>query len=489
MTYSEILKSNDELRLKLQHQNEYNILVLSTIVVNQQKEILECALREQGINASVTIGEYDNILQESSSKLNQDAIIIFWEAANFIEGLSYRADLLSAAKLQDIVIKVKAEITSVLKNLSEIPVVIFNTFSSMPFTNNYLRKNAFEELCHVLNTFILEIAPPNLVIVNIDKIYATLSLEKSIDWRYWYSSKSLYSVDFFKSYADFTKPIFLSITGKAKKALFLDCDNTIWKGIVGEDGLNGISLSSNTKGGTVYEEVQSLAAFLSTKGVIIGLVSKNNPEDVEEVLTTHSDMTLKNDYLAIKMINWDNKPENVKQIVRILNIGMDSCVFIDDSDFEVNYMQEQNPEITVLKVPSKSYLYPAMVRESIPLFFSLNTSKEDNTRVGMYKSEHLRNEKKSSFDSIDDYLTSLDMCMNLYMDEEDLSSRLAQMTQKTNQFNLTTKRYSESEIIEFIQSDRYVVIAFGLKDKFGDTGITGLCILKKKGRMSKWIAC
>ena len=357
-------------------------------------------------------------------------------------------------------------------------MVIFNSFSSAPFTNENLEPNSFERVCSDLNSFITQNAPVNTIVADVNKIYNKLGIEKSVDFRYWYSSKSLYSIEFFKAYANFVKPSFLAITGKTKKALFLDCDNTLWKGIIGEDGLMGINLSSGNKIGTIYEEVQSLIASLAEKGTIIGLVSKNNPEDVDEVFLSHSDMVLKNEHIAIKRVNWDDKPGNVSAMAKQLNIGLDSCVFIDDSDFETDYMKEQNPEVSVFKVPSKIYQYPDLIRKTNSLFFTISKTKEDLDRTNMYKSEQIRNEEKAAFDSVEDYLTSLELMMTLYTDDVNLAPRIAQMTQKTNQFNLVTKRYAESEIREFIKSDKYMVSAFGLRDKFGDAGITGLCIVE-----------
>ncbi|MFZ6024739.1 MAG: HAD-IIIC family phosphatase [Bacteroidota bacterium] len=485
MTYAEILKKNAELKITLENIREFNILILSNIIVNQQKEILEYTLRNEGVNVTVDIGNYDNIFQDSSTVGKREAVLIFWEAANIIEGFAYRADLLSKEKMQDLMKKTQSQILSVLNNLKSIPLVVFNSFSSAPFTNENLGLNSFERFCTDLNLFITQNAPVNTIVADVNKVYSKLGIEKSVDFRYWYSSKSLYSIEFFKAYANFVKPSFLAITGKTKKALFLDCDNTLWKGIIGEDGLMGINLSSTSKNGTVYEEVQSLIASLAEKGIIIGLVSKNNAEDVDEVFMSHGDMVLKDEHIAIKRVNWEDKPGNVSAMAKQLNIGLDSCVFIDDSDFETDYMKEQNPEVSVFKVPSKIYQYPDLMRKINSLFFTLSKTKEDIERTNMYKSEQKRNEEKASFDSMEDYLTSLELIMTIYTDNITLAPRIAQMTQKTNQFNLTTKRYTESEIHDFIQSDKYMVSAFGLRDKFGDAGITGLCIIEFDNEKAK----
>jgi len=484
MTFAEILSNNRLLKEHLKESKEYSIVVLSNIITSQQKEILEYTLRQGKINAEVSFGDYDNIVQDTTH-LTKDcnAAVIFWEAANLIEGFSYKASIMSEDQVNDVIKKTKSEILSVLNNLRTVPLVLFNTFSSLPFSSTSIQTGRFELLCAELNQFIEANAPSNIIIVNIDKLYLRISLSKAIDWRYWYSSKSLYTIDFFKEYAEFVSPVFLSIVGRCKKAIFLDCDNTIWKGIIGEDGMDGIIMSSNEKGGSAFEEIQSMIVEMARKGIIVGLVSKNNPEDVDEVLARHPDIVLKDEHIVIKSINWHEKPDNIRSMVKELNIGMDSCVFIDDSDFEVGYVKEKIPELSVFQVPKQTYQYPALLRNIRALFYNPKPSAEDNKRVEMYKAEQQRSYEQSTFVSIDEYLYSLDLKLIIYNNNEAIVSRLAQMTQKTNQFNLTTKRYTETEINEFIQKGGSV-IAFELKDKFGNYGITGMAIIIYAGNES-----
>ncbi|MBL0882132.1 MAG: HAD-IIIC family phosphatase [Chitinophagaceae bacterium] len=481
MTYAEILSNNQLLKDQLIGTEKYPIIVLSNIIVSQQKEILEHSLRKHKINAEVSFGDYDNIVQDSTYLLTgQQAVIIFWEAANFIEGFSYKASIMSEEQIIEVQKKIQSEILAVFNQLKNVPVVLFNTFSALPFSSESLQKNKLEIICDELNYFIETNAPTNVISVNIDKLYSRVSLSNAIDWRYWYSSKSLYTIDFFKEYTEFVLPVFLSLAGKSKKALFVDCDNTLWKGIIGEDGMGGILMSSSVKGGAVFEEIQANIVELARKGVIVGLASKNNAEDVDEVINNHPDILLKNENIVIKAVNWLDKPDNIRWMVKELNIGTDSCVFLDDSDFEVGYVKENVPELSVYQVPQKTYLYPSLVRNIKSLFYNWSVSAEDAKRVEMYKAEKQRTIEQSTFISIDEYLDSLELKLILYNNDATYISRLAQMTQKTNQFNLTTKRYTETEINKHMQNGDSV-IAFELKDKFGDYGITGMCIITYAG--------
>jgi FkbH-like protein len=250
----------------------------------------------------------------------------------------------------------------------------------------------------------------------------------------------------------------------------------LWRGILGEDGF------SNLK---IYKDIQSLAVSLSKKGVIIGLCSKNNPEDVDEVLVNHPDMILKDEHIVIKKVNWENKASNLKAIAKELNIGLDSLVFVDDSDFEVNLIKDELPMVEVLQVPKKEYEYSMLLRDILNLFYNPKATKEDLEKVSMYKTQVLRAKEEESITNIDDYLKGLGLNITYFIDDINGADRVSQMTQKTNQFNLTTKRYTKIDIENFINSENASVISISVSDKFGDNGVVGLAILEHKDNLAK----
>ncbi len=477
MKYTEILKENRQLGESLES-SKYKISILSNIVAPQLNEILEYYLRKEKINACAKSGNYDNIVQDSSNCKEHNLVIIFWEAANLIEGLQYKANVMAQPEYDALMSKTKSEIDFVISNLKDNALVLFNKFSSMIFNSQTIKPNKFDDLCYTLNEHLKQKAQSNIKIVDIDKIIADVSVPKSIDTRYFYSSKALYTVDFYKRYVQYAKPIILSATGKTKKALIFDCDNALWKGIIGEDGFDKIEMSSKTGTGAIFEEVQNLALELNKKGILIGLCSKNNPGDVEEVLQNHPDMLIRNEHLTIKKVNWQDKVTNLREIANELNIGLDSLVFIDDSSFEVNYIKEQLPQVAVFQVPNQLHKYPSILRENMELFYTLSESQEDIKRSQMYKQREKREQEKGKFSNLDDYLKSLDLKLTIYVDNKKLIPRMSQMTQKTNQFNLTTRRYTEADIDKFVGADSYRVFAFDASDKFGSSGVTGLCIVR-----------
>jgi FkbH-like protein len=476
LKFSEILELNLEIKDTLKS-DSYKVSVLTNITIHQITEVLEYSLRVEGINADVQIGDYDNIIQNTIHHKHSDAVIIFWELSNIIEGLHFKIELFNDKQFNEILEKIKSEILLVLKNLKNTSLVLINKFTPMHWCISNIKKCNLEKLSEQLNQYLENNITANTSLIDLNKVIASVGIEKSHDLRYYYSSKSLYTINFLKFYVDCIKPLIMTVNGKVKKVLIFDCDNTLWKGILGEDGFDGIEMSPKTKDGEIFFEIQSIVLALNMQGILIGICSKNNPADVEKVINSHPDMLLRSKYITINKSNWLDKVTNLKEIVRELNVGLDSLVFIDDSPFEVNLIKEQLPEITVLQVPERLYEYPKLLRDNIGLFHGHSLTFEDKNKVRMYKQQKKRNSIKSEFFGIEDYIASLGLKMTIYVDDKSLIPRISQMTQKTNQFNLTTKRYTEGDIERFIRDRCSNVVAFSVSDKFGDSGITGLSII------------
>jgi FkbH-like protein len=477
MTFAEILKKNKDLEGKLSEE-KYHIAVLSNIITSQLNGILEYSFRSSNINGYVTSGNYDNIVQDSESNKDKNAVIIFWELANIIDGFQYKANLMSEEQIYILVTRVKKEIYLVLQNLKQTSLIIINKFSSLTFNYHFIKANKFDKICKILNEYLEECISPNMVLIDIEKIFVQSGIDQCVDLRYFYSSKALYSVNFYKDYVEHILPIFLSLKGQGKKAIIFDCDNTLWKGVLGEDGFEKIEMSNNSSSGAVFEEVQHLALEMSKQGTLVGLCSKNELNDVDDVISNHSHMHLKDEHLAIKKINWKQKASNLEEISKELNIGLDSIVYIDDSAFEINLIRKLLPQVKTIQLPDRLHEYPFLVRKISELFFKLSSSKEDLRKTEMYKQESLRNNLRESPQTIEQYLRSLNLTLKIYINDKSIAPRLAQLTQKTNQFNLTTKRYSLADMERFIDDKHFQVYAFDLSDKFGSSGITGLSIVE-----------
>jgi len=272
--------------------------------------------------------------------------------------------------------------------------------------------------------------------------------------------------------------IVLRETRPAPKCIVLDCDNTLWGGVVGEDGIGGIELGSNFPGSGFLGFQKSLKA-LKNQGVLLAIASKNNPKEVDDVFTQHDDMVLKPEDISVWRVNWEPKSQNLREIAATLNIGIDSLLMIDDSHYECAEIANAVPEMRVLQAPEEPALLPDLLASS-GLFRNLKVSAEDLARTDMIRQEAAREEASSAM-TREEFLASLELDLEYIHVGEEHVGRVAQLTNKTNQFNLTTIRRTEADIRALIASDDHIVRAIRVADKFGDYGLVGVAIVKTSG--------
>ena len=484
LKYTEILKLNKALEGNIQSK-PYEIGILSNVTVNSLKEILEYLCRINRIEPKIEFGNFDNIAQDSESLKNKDLNIVIYDVLNIVDQVSEFFEDLEDEKYNSLISKLFTEIDIIFENLRSTASVIFNSFSSLYYNYNNTKFSKIEIFVKELNTYIEKKKTSNVSIINIDKIFALVGFNQSIDYRFYHSSKAPYTFAFLKNYVSAIEPIILRNSGKLKKAIIFDCDNTLWKGVIGEDGMDGIDMSPTSNLGKFYHLVQRIAVFLSKRGVIIGICSKNNEYDVLEVFRNHRDIFLKEEHIVIKKVNWDDKASNIREIASDLNIGLDSMIFVDDSNFEINLINEKVPEILTIQVPITLSDYPDILLRNVYTYFNLVLNSDDARKTEMYKQQFEREKNKVSFSSIEDYLASLEIELTVVKNDKSYIPRIAQLTQKTNQFNLTTHRYTESQVEYFTSDNRHFVYAMFVKDKFGDNGLTGVCIVKEDENNSK----
>ena len=481
-TLIEVLKENNEFKKSINSKlkKPITISLLSNNIINQIQPVLENWAYSIDLTPIINFGEFDNIVQDSNIYSSSDVVIIFWELNNIVDGFQYSSTKLTANQIKEYLEKVKTEIKFCINSLSKTSLVLFNNFSSNPFSLNNSQTDNYEKIGLELNNFVNKILPDNFKLVNIDKIISCISIEKSYNMRNFYTSKSPYSFDFFSNYLNYISPILSAKIGATKKVLVLDCDNTLWGGILGEDGINGVKCDDMSGAGKVFYEIQELIVQLIKKGVIVCLNSKNNLKDVEEVFNKKS-MPLNYDDIIIKKVNWVNKASNLIDISNELNVGIESLVFIDDSDFEINLIKESLPTVKTMQVPKDIYKYPLEFRKLTNVFTRLNSSKEDKLKTQMYKDELKRNDTKNTYKNINEYITSLNLKMSISINDLEIIERISQMTQKTNQFNATTIRLTKNEVNDFIKSINNFVLSFTLSDKFGKFGVSGCAFIEVIG--------
>jgi FkbH-like protein len=284
-----------------------------------------------------------------------------------------------------------------------------------------------------------------------------------------------YTTRFWHAMGGHLADILLRESRPAPKCVVLDCDNTLWGGVVGEDGVGGIELGSAFPG-SGYQGFQNALRSLKNRGVLLAIASKNNPKEVDDVFAHHDDMVLRVEDIAAWRVNWNPKSQSLREIADELNIGIDSLVMIDDSDYELAEIGNAVPEVRLLQVPEEVGLLPDLIASS-GLFRNMNVSAEDLSRTNMMQQESARRQAAGAM-SREEFLASLELVVDYIEVGEEHVGRVAQLTNKTNQFNLTTIRRTEAEIRALLGSDDHLVRAIRVTDKFGEYGLVGVAILE-----------
>jgi len=320
-------------------------------------------------------------------------------------------------------------------------------------------------------------------IVDLMRLIGDVGYRNAVNERFWQTARAPLAPPGLIAYGQECGRFFRALRGRARKCLVLDCDNTLWGGIVGEDGFEGIKCDT-TYPGSCFRALQEEALNLYHRGVILALCSKNNEADVLQVLREHPDMVLREEHFAITMVNWDDKVTNLRRIAAELNIGLDSLVFVDDNPFETNFVSEHLPEVAVIPLtPNPASHRAALARSG--LFDTLSVSAEDRKRTEMYRSDRQRKELERSTGSLAEYLAGLETRAEFGPPRRTEIARVAQLTQKTNQFNLTTRRYSEGEITALAGGPDSEVTRLSAADKVSDLGLVGVAVTRYRGELAE----
>jgi FkbH-like protein len=472
-------------------------LLRMTILRNIVCEPIESYLRyfgyEIGFNVEVRFGEYDNIFQEAvggNDRLfdkDTDCVLVFmklesvsWDLARNFTGFNPERIKDEVERIQDYMMKVLAGIRRQTDAMILWHGFEFSINPSFGIWDSQIENGqmaVIRQLNESLRRMLHESA--NAYFVDLSLCLARMGALNFYDLRYWHIAQAPFTREALREIALEDFKFIRALKGKNKKCLVLDCDNILWGGIIGEDGLPGIKLGKSYPGSSYYEFQQEIVNFYN-RGIIIALCSKNNEQDVWEVFQKHPDMVLKKEHISTAQINWDDKATNLSRIAQALNISLDSIVYMDDSEFEINLISRILPEVEVIHLPQDRAVEHRGVLASCGWFDTLTISSEDKKRGAMYKAEENRKKLMVQAKNLDDYYVSLEMEAEIRFADEFLIPRVAQLTQKTNQFNLTTRRYNETDIKHFVEAADSDVICLRLTDKFGDSGMVGICILKYK---------
>ena len=316
-------------------------------------------------------------------------------------------------------------------------------------------------------------------ILDLHGLMLSLGTKHAHDSRKWLLYRQPYTETFWQEIGRLLGRILAAEKISPKKCIALDLDNTLWGGIIGEDGLQGIQLGDDFPG-KAYRDFQQTLVCLKKKGVLLAVASKNNPEDVYEVFDKHDAMILSRKDFAALEIHWDSKVESIRRVAKKLNIGLDSIIFVDDSAKEIGEISERLPDVTCVVVPEELAELSDLFAET-DFFDFAEITDEDRRRTEMMAADSARLEIQEAM-SEEEFRKSLNLKIEVFAAQKHHLARVTQLINKTNQFNLTTVRRTQDEVEELVGSKDALVLGMDIKDKYGDYGLVGVTILKKKAK-------
>ena len=497
-----ILTKKKSLKKELLDQNitfvEKKIAILGGSTTSNIKLILELFLLNNGIKPSFYESEYNKYYEDAmfeNDELQQfkpDLIFVHTTNKNI---LNYPCILDSTAEVNSILDSEFERFREMWDKLNDTYhcTIIQNNFD-FPDVRYLGNKDATDIHGRInfitrLNLMFAEYAETHesFYINDINYLSAQFGLDLWYDPFYWYMYKYAVSIAAIPYLAFQVSNIIKAIYGQNKKGYVLDLDNTLWGGVVGDDGVDNIVIGEETAEGEVFTDFQKYLKNMSLIGVILNVNSKNDEQNALAGLR-HSDCVLKPEDFIIIKANWNPKSENMKEIAEELNLGIDSLVFVDDNPAEREIIRQSFNSVSIPNI-EKPYEYMRLLDHS-GFFEVTNISKEDMSKNEMYKENAKRNVLMKSCTNYDDYLKSLNMKATIEEFQPIYMSRIAQLTNKSNQFNLTTKRYTQAEIENVAASQTYITLYGKLEDKFGDNGVVSVIIGKqdeKKLNIDLWI--
>ena len=466
--------------------------LLSSFTINGLKEILQVKSAERDISCMIYEAPYNQYSQEI---LNQNSNLYkFLPEITFliidtrsIFGEIFRFPYsISSSEREKFVEEKFDEIKNLIdkfveKTNSKLVITKLNVPSFSP--NGIFESKieyGFHNMVEDFNQKIMKnyLDSENVFLYDFDKFVAKNGEDNIFDYSQFFFGDLKISIEYLPTLGQDLMKYIIGYLGITKKCIVMDLDNTLWGGIVGEDGFNGIKLGPEPPG-NAFMEFQRVLLSLHQRGIILAINSKNNFEDAIKVIKEHPYMVLKEEHFASMRINWKDKVTNMKELVKEINIGLDSLVFIDDDPVNREFVKSVFPEILVVDLSNDPSTYASTI-ENIIDFSVLKITDEDRNRGKMYLKQKKISELEESTSDLQTFLSQLDLKIIIKDVNEFTLPRVSQLILKTNQFNLTTKRYQELDVEKMIQDPNFIVGCAQVEDKFGDNGITGVFIIKKE---------
>lgn len=492
MQFSDYLKTYRQC-IKEMPQKKIQVAFLSMFTIKGLKEVLTVKAFEEGIGIECYEGAYRQVVQEAigwkREIMKPDITFVLWDAESLLGDYYVDAYKYTVTERREYVEDKWKEFQQYVTLLEQnIPrIIVFHNFEYPAVSPLGIMETKQEfglmESLEYLNRSLAEYCRNKTSVYIFDYAGFKSRYGEAVlrDNKMYYLGDMKISMEGLILLADEYLSYIRALAGKSRKCLVLDLDNTLWGGIIGEDGMEHIKLGPDYEG-KAYREFQIYIKSLLHRGVILAVNSKNNYEDAMEVIENHDYMVLRKEDFAAFKINWQDKVSNMKELAAELNIGLDSMVFVDDDRINCDMMETGLPMVKTIHLNGNPVTYVDVLR-GLTDFNMLSFTEEDRKKNEQYRSQVLRNELKSNAATLEDFIKSLDIRTRFEEMNDSNIGRISQLTMKTNQFNLTTRRYTESDL-NLLAKSGYKTVCLHVADRYGDNGICGVLIFKpEKGEI------
>jgi FkbH-like protein len=472
--------------------NKIRVALIGSFTLNGLEETLRVKCAENRIACQTYVAGYNQYNQEILNpeselyKFSPDVSFLILDIRSVLGNLFYSPYSVSASARREFVQKRAKEVTDIAKafvekSKSKLVITNFVIPTYSPFGIFETKAEyGLQDMARDLNSLIVEESKktPSLYVYDFNGFVTRYGENNIFDFRQFHFGDIKVALDYIPYLAEDLMGYIKPATGRNRKCIVLDLDNTLWGGIVGEDGFDGIKLGPKSPG-NAYLEFQRHLLSLYHRGIILAINSKNNPDDAFKVIREHPYMVLREENFACLKINWNDKISNMREIGAELNIGLDSMVFFDDDPVSRELMNKMLPEVMTVELPKDPSLYtPTIMRMND--FNVLNITGEDMKRGQMYIQQRKTAELQSRALNLEEFLSQLGTRIKIKKVDSFTLPRVSQLILKTNQFNLTTHRYQEEDIRRLSRDDGVLIGCAQVEDKFGDNGITGAFIVLKE---------
>lgn len=485
----QINKMRKKRHLKEEMRVRFAILASSTI--NGINEVLNVKCAEAGIRLDFYSCDYNQYIQDiinTKSKFYQfkpNITVLFIDTKTFLGDYFYFPYSFSGHQRQGLIKNKINEFSGLIKKIIkniDTTLIVHNfevpSYSPLGILETKQKFGYFDSIRYI-NRALRDLfhKTPNVFIFDYDSFLSSAGKGNSLDRKMYYIADMKIHQNLIPALCRQYLRYIKAIKSINRKCIVLDLDDTLWGGVLGEDEFEGIRLGPNPPG-NAYVEFQKYLLALFERGVILAINSANNYNESMRVIREHPHMVLREDNFAAIKINWKNKVNNILDIAKEINIGLEHLIYIDDSQQNGQLVRQMLPDVLVVQMPKDPSDYIMAIEELDELDW-LNITEEDKLRGVMYAQERRRKQFKDNFKDMTQYLKGLQTKVTIKRADRFSIPRISQLTYRTNQFNFTTYRYSEHQIINFLKENRYSIYSVSVSDKFGDSGISGAVILRK----------